>query len=76
VSVIIPVSGIKYSKDPVKMKVGETYTPSFSFIPDDATNTAMVFETSDAAVATVERYGHCPRGRKCKDYRNHCRRKQ
>ena len=54
VSVIIPVSGIKYSKDPVKMQVGETYTPSFSFIPEDATNTAMVFETSDAAVATVE----------------------
>ena len=54
VTVIVPVSKIIYNKNALTMKVGETYTPSFSFSPDNASNTALTFETSNPDVATVE----------------------
>ena len=54
VTVIVPVSKIIYNKNALTMKVGETYTPSFSFSPDNASNTVLVFETSNPDVATVE----------------------
>ena len=54
VTVIVPVSKIIYNKNALTMKVGETYTPSFSFSPDNASNTALAFETSNPDVATVE----------------------
>ncbi len=54
VTVIVLVSQIVYNKNAITMKVGETYTPLFSFKPENASNTSLAFETSDASVATVE----------------------
>lgn len=54
VTVIVPVSQIVYNKNQITMKVGETYTPFFSFKPENASITALTFESSDTSVATVE----------------------
>lgn len=54
VTVTVPVSQIIYNKNAITMKVGESYTPSFSFKPENASNTALKFESSNPAVATVE----------------------
>ena len=53
VTVIVPVAQIIYNKNAITMKVGETYTPSFSFKPDNASNTKLQFESSNPSVATV-----------------------
>jgi len=54
VTVTIPVSQIINNKTSFTMKVGEKYTPTFAFKPENASDTSLTFETSDPSIATVE----------------------
>lgn len=57
VTVIVPVSQIVYNNKPVSLKKGSSYKPTFSFKPDNASDTSLSFSSSDETIARVDSNG-------------------
>ena len=49
----IPVTGVTIGPDPLTMRVGETFTPTFSVIPSNATDQAVFLASSDNTIAAA-----------------------
>lgn len=57
ITVVIPVQNLKAKANKMEVMASETFKPEFDFTPKDATNTAVEFESSDAAVVKVTEDG-------------------
>ena len=57
VTVLQPALGIEVSEEDIDLEVGETAHLTATILPDDSTDTEVVWETSDASIATVDANG-------------------
>lgn len=57
VTVLQPALGIEVSEEDIDLEVGETAQLTATILPDDSTDTEVVWETSDASIATVDANG-------------------
>lgn len=57
VTVLQPATGIELNEEKVDLKVGETVQLAAAILPDESTDTEVVWATSDASIATVDANG-------------------
>ena len=57
VTVLQPATGIELNEEKVDLKVGETAQLAAAILPDESTDTEVVWATSDASIATVDANG-------------------
>ncbi len=57
ITVNVPVASITVDKKTRDLSAGDTFSPVFSFKPDNASETSLVFESSDPDIATVSDKG-------------------
>ena len=57
VTVAVPVTSLSLDKDTLRLAVGASNTLTASVLPEDATDKAIIWTSSDPAVATVDENG-------------------